>query len=456
MPALDARFEEYIERQREHFIAQLFRLLAQPSVSATGEGVEECAALLRDIMRESGFEAWLIPNEGSPVVYGSLEVDPSARTVLIYGHYDVQPPEPLDKWESPPFTPTVRHGRVYARGSRDDKGQLITHIFAIEALLRTVGMPRVNVKFLFEGEEESASPSLAPFVEEHLDLLRADLTFLADGTMHESGRVVISFGVRGLLGVEVIARGGNEVVHSGLFGGVVPNPAVILVELLGSMRDEQGNVAIKGFYDEVLLPTDVEKRLMHQIPFDEKAFLERYGLDRVDGSPAYSFHEKIMFRPTLQITGLFSGYIGPGGQTIIPTIAEARMQLRLVANQDPDDIYQKLLDHVRTHAPEVEVRFRRCVPPSKVATDLPISQAIIQGIRRVYDKEPIIVPNIGGTGPRYVFNTILGAPMIGVAYANHDSNGHAPNENIRIDCFMDGIRATAAILEEIARAESLS
>lgn len=443
------RVYAYIDAHRDDFVAQLLVLLRQPSISAQNVGVEECAELLREIMTGCGLEAQLLPTAGKPVVFGQRLVDPLLRTVLIYGHYDVQPVDPLEAWESPPFEPTIRRGRIYARGSGDNKGQHLAQLLAMQAYLATWGELPVNVKVILEGEEESSSPHLARFVEEHRELLAADLVYTSDGPVHESGRPQVVLGVRGILYVELRARGAKSDLHSGNRGGVVPNPAWHLVDVLASMRDREGWVAIEGFYDTVRPQTAAERAAIADLPLDLPAILAEYGTDRLPPPAEPGYYERLMTLPTLNISGFRSGYGGEGMKTIIPATATAKLDMRLVVDQDPDDIFAKFSRHVRERAPDVEVVRLGSMLPSKTPIENPYTRAVATAVARAYDEEPLVVPTLGGSLPDYVFTRILGLPSIMVPYANPDENNHAPNENLEIERYIKGIKICAAVLRNV-------
>ncbi|MDI3341880.1 MAG: M20/M25/M40 family metallo-hydrolase [Sphaerobacter sp.] len=448
--SLEERIRAGIEARKSELIGTLCRLLRQPSVSAQGLGVDECAAVLRDIMAAHGIAARVMPTAGHPVVYGEYQV-PGAHTImLLYGHYDVQPPEPYEAWVSPPFEPTIRDGRIYARGAGDNKGQLITHVLAVKLLADLGLMPKVNLKFIFEGEEESLSPSLPAFLREHAELLRADVFYAADGPRHPSGRPVVFFGVRGVVGVELVARGANRDLHSGEFGGPVPNPAWTLVELLSTMRFPDGRVTIEGFYDRVVPPTAYERELLARIPFDAEEVKRDLGITAFAGPPDLSWYEQLMFQPTLTISGMASGYTGPGVKGVLPSEAVVRLEARLVADQDPDDIFAKIARHVRRYAPEVEVRLLSRSAPSKTSPELPVSRAIVAAIGDAFGVEPVVKPVLGASAPSYLFSQTLGLPVIWATYANYDEHNHAPNENITIDSFLTGIYASALVFARVA------
>ena len=446
---MDDVFAE-IERSRERFVDELCVLIRQPSISAQDTGVLECARLVERFMKEAGIEARPLPTAGYPVVFGEVRAPGARRTVLIYGHYDVQPPEPLDLWETPPFEPSIRNGRIYARGAGDNKGQMFAHLKAIEAILKTRGALPVNVKLCYEGEEEIASRNLPAFVAEHRDALAADLVYASDGPMHPSGPMVF-FGCRGMLNLELTARGARRDVHSGLYGGAAPAPAVRLAQALASLWDRNGKVAVRGFYERVRPPSAADRKALRAVPWNGDAITKDLGVrPRASGR---AFYEHVLLRPNLNIAGLTSGYQGPGIKTIVPHVARAKLDVRLVVDQDPEDIEQKIRAHLkRAGFGDVEVVRQGAVPPSRTPVDHPFGRAVARAVERAWGRKPVIVPNLGGTIPDYLFTRVLGLPSIWVPYAPHDEANHAPNESTTIADFLGGIRCTAAALFELAAA----
>ncbi len=446
---------QYIDHNFNRFIEELFPLIRQPSISARWEGVEECARLLGSMMEKLGIRTRLLPMGGKrnpPLVYGEV-LNPAARkTLLIYGHYDVQPPEPLEAWDSPPFEPVIRNGRIYGRGTADDKGQIFAHLKAIEAVRHNEERLPINVKFIFDPEEEIGSPRLMEFLSAPRDQFSADVAINSDGPMDPTGRPRLCFGNRGNLYVEVTARGANRDLHSGNFGGPVPNPAWRLVDFLSTLRHPDGTAAIDGLYDHIVPPTPYEKEMMAQIPFDEDQFKKDYGLARLAPPDDVSFMEKIMFHPTVTICGLVSGYGGPGGKTVLPSKATAKIDMRLVVNQDPQDMYQKFLNHVRSHGfNDLEVRMVSFYHPARTPADHPMTPKFIEAIRQGFEQEPVLYPAMGGSFPGAAISSGLGIPVFTVPYATADENNHAPNENLVMEVFRKGIRTTAALLFEIAK-----
>lgn len=442
---------EYIEANKDRSISRLLDYLRHPSISAQNIGIGEVAEILVTMLSGLGLEARAIPTAGHPMVLGRWNNAPGAPTILLYGHYDVQPPEPLEAWISPPFEPTIRDGRIYARGAGDNKGQHFAQILALESYLAVHRRLPCNVLILLEGEEENGSPHIADFVRDHRDLLKADLAVTADGPLHESGRPIITYGVRGLVSFELRARAANSDVHSGNFGGLVPNPIWTLIHLLATMKNAGGEITIDGFYDDVTAPSALERAAAARLPFDVEGFKRSLGLAALDAPADRPLAERLMFHPTLTINGFHGGYGGLGAKTIIPHEALVKCDARLVERQSPSDILAKIQAHVKKHAPEVEFVVIESTPPSKTPLDAPFSQMLQSAVRAGNRTDPLIYPSLGATLPDYVFTKILGIPSFVVPYANADEANHAPNENIRIDCFLNGIRTGAALLDALGR-----
>lgn len=436
----------YIDAHREESLARLIDYVRRPSISAHGEGIGEVAEYIAGVLRRIGLETRILPTGGWPMVLGERREDPEKPMVLLYGHYDVQPPDPLDEWISPPFEPTVRNGRLYARGAGDNKGQHFAQIMALEALLATHGSLPCNVKVLLEGEEEIGSPQMPGFIATHREEVAADLVITSDGPVHESGRSQLLFGVRGILSLEFRARGANRDLHSGNWGGIAPNPIWTLVHLLASMKDELGRVTIEGFYDRVSPLTDLEMEALANMPVDVEAAKESLGIEALDEPADRGYFERLSAWPTLTINGFHGGYGGPGSKTVLPHEAFAKCDIRLVEAQTADEVFALVVEHVRHHAPGVEVIRQGSMDPSKTPLDSPYAQPLRQAIAAVQGEEPLLVPALGGSLPDYVFTKILGIPAFGVPYANADEANHAPNENIEVERFYQGIRTGAAML----------
>jgi acetylornithine deacetylase/succinyl-diaminopimelate desuccinylase-like protein len=443
----------YIDRNRESFIQRLIEYVRHPSISAYGEGIAEVADLLIAQLTSLGFDARLMPTAGWPMVLGKRIEDPDALTVLLYGHYDVQPPDPLDAWISPPFEPTIRDGRLYARGVGDNKGQHFAQLLALESLLAVRGRLPLNVIFLLEGEEELGSPHIADFIRTYRDDLRADLSITADGPVHESEQSCVVFGVRGVISFELRARGANRDLHSGGWGNVAPNPIWQLVHLLGTMKNARGEITIDGIHDDVIPPTDLDRAAMSALPLDIDAIKAELNITTLDEPLDRPFYERLMFQPTLTINGLHGGYGGPGSKTVLPHEAIAKCDVRLVEAQRADDIIAKIAAHVKKHAPDVEFSADGSMEPSRTPLESPFTEPIRAAITAAQGVSPLLIPSAGGSVPDYVFTKILGIPAFGVPYANHDEANHAPNENMTLDRFISGIKTGAAMLTYLANAK---
>jgi acetylornithine deacetylase/succinyl-diaminopimelate desuccinylase-like protein len=439
----------YVDAHRQDYLERLIDYVRRPSISAHGEGIAEVAAYIADVMRTIGLTTEVIPTAGWPMVFGELSGPPGSPTVLLYGHYDVQPPDPLDEWVSPPFEPTVRNGRLFARGVGDNKGQHFAQILALEALLAVRGELPCTVKVLLEGEEEIGSPQMAAFVRAERDRLAADLVITSDGPVDESGQSTLVFGVRGVLSFELYARGANRDLHSGNWGGIAPNPLWTLVHLLATMKDARGRVLIEGFYDGVLSLTEAERSALAALPVDVDAVKRSLDLKDLDQPVERGYFERLAAWPTLTINGLHGGYGGPGSKTVLPHEAMAKCDIRLVEAQTADDIFEKVAAHVRRHAPGVEIRRQGSMEPSKTPLDSPFAEPIRQGIIAAQGAAPLLVPALGGSLPDYVFTKVLGIPAFNVPYANADESNHAPNENLEIERFYQGIRTGAGMLEHL-------
>lgn len=439
----------YVDDHRDAFLARLIDYVRRPSISAHGIGMGEVATYLLELLSRLGLDAQIMPTAGWPMVLGRRSDAPEAPTVLLYGHYDVQPPDPLDEWISPPFEPTIRDGRLYARGVGDNKGQHFAQILAIESLLACRGRLPCNVIVLLEGEEEVGSPQMPVFVQAQRDQLAADLVITADGPVHESGRSCILFGVRGIVSFELRARGAARDLHSGNWGGVAPNPLWTLVHLLATMKDERGTILIDGFYENVLPPTELERAALAQLPFDADAVRRDLGLDFFDQPRERPIADRLSIWPTLTINGLHGGYGGPGSKTVLPHEAFAKCDIRLVEAQTAAEVFAMVEAHVRRHASAVEVIWQGGMDPSKTPLDSPFAAPIRQGIIAAQGQEPLLVPAMGGSLPDYVFTKLLGIPAFVVPYANADEANHAPNENLELDRFFSGIKTGATILAHL-------
>jgi len=454
MNAADARLEQvfaHIEANRDSFIARVMDYVRHPSISAHNIGIREVAALLVQTLQGLGMEAEAVPTKNHPMVLGRRTVSPDKPTVLLYGHYDVQPPDPLELWVSPPFEPTIRDGRIYARGIGDNKGQHFAQLLAIESHLAVHGDLPCNIIFLLEGEEEIGSPQIADFVKEHADRLHADLVVTSDGPLHESGLPVITFGVRGVASFELRCKTASRDVHSGNFGGVVPNPIWKLVQLLATMKNAHGEITIEGINEPVIPATNYEREAVSKLPLDLDQVKADLGLTELDGPSERGYFDRLMFHPTLTINGFHGGYGGPGSKTVLPCEAFVKCDIRLVEPLTPDYVFEKVEAHIQRHAPDVELIRGNGMLPSKTPMDSPFATPIKHAVRTARGVEPLLYPTVGGSLPDYAFTKYLGIPSFVVPYANADEANHAPNENLELVRFVDGIRCGAALLAELGK-----
>jgi acetylornithine deacetylase/succinyl-diaminopimelate desuccinylase-like protein len=450
MNRLDAIFA-YIAENEAHYLTRLIEYASIPSISAHNIGIEKVAGLLVTHLSDLGFDSELIESAGHPFVLGHRMVDATKPTVLLYGHYDVQPPDPLEEWVSPPFEPQIRDKRIWGRGIGDNKGQHFAQLMAIEAHLAVTGTLPCNVIFCLEGEEEIGSPHIAEFVREHASRLQADLVVTADGPLHESGLPVITFGVRGVASFDLVAKEANKDLHSGNFGGVVPNPIWTLVHLLASMKDTDGNITVEGIEAPVIPATNLERDAASRLPLDLADIMNDLGIDQLDGRSDRPYWDRLMFHPTLTINGLHGGYGGEGSKTVLPHIATAKCDIRLVEPLTPDYVFKRIEAHVARHAPNVKVVRHSGMLPSKTPMEAPFAKTVIAAVEKARGIPPLLYPSMGGSLPEYVWTKILEKPAFVVPYANADEANHAPNENLEIIRFMDGIRTGAALLEELGQ-----
>ena len=450
---MDKAFE-YIDQNFDRFVDELAALVRIPSVSAQKKGLEDCARHLVSRMKEIGLHAEMMPMGGSdnpPLVYGRLDPPGAERTLFIYGHLDVQPPEPLEDWDTPPFEPEIRDGRMYGRGPGDNKGQMYSHVKAMEALQKAGGGIPVNLRILFDPQEEIGSPMLESFVTSHADLFKADYGYNADGAAADGNIPIISFGNRGTCYLELNVRAAKRDAHSGQYGGPLPNGAWRLVDFLETLRDEKGRVGIEGFYDEIVPPDELDSAAMRAIPFDPQVWLQEMEIEEMAGPPELTYFEKIMFQPTLNICGLTSGYGGPGTKTVIPCRASAKIDMRLVKNQTPQEIYEKFKAHTHKHGfGDIEITRHMGYYPSKTPLDHPMSKTVITAVEEAFGKRPLLYPVTGGSNPSYIFRELLGIPMVMSTYANYDEANHAPNENLSLDFYRKGIKASAKVISDLA------
>lgn len=459
---MTAPWESYLAEHESRHLDELFELLRIPSVSALPQhhdDIRVAATWVAERLRRAGVpDVEILATDQHPLVLGRWQVDPGQPTALIYAHYDVQPPDPLDLWETPPFEPTVRDGKIYARGSGDDKAGLFTTIAAVEALAQTTGAPPVNLIFFFEGEEEIGSPSLAKLVHAERDRLACDTVLSADGGMAGPDQPSLAVSTKGLAGCQIDLRTARTDLHSGEYGAAVPNAVQTIARLVASLHDDEGRVAVAGFYDAVRPPTDAERADIASVPFDDAAFTTEVGTKARWGEPGWSTLERRWLRPTIDLNGIWGGFQGDGAKTVTPCEAHAKITCRLVPDQDPAKIVDLLRRHVERHAPrDVEVSvvaLPGSARPFAIRRDDPSLLAAGRVLTEMYSKEPLIV-RTGGTLPvAEIFQRELGAEMVFFAFSQIDSGAHAPNEWFRIEDFRRGTWGYCALLTELAAASA--
>jgi acetylornithine deacetylase/succinyl-diaminopimelate desuccinylase-like protein len=449
---------QYLEQNRDRFLDDLKQVLRIPSVSAKTEHRQDCARCAAHIaahLKAVGMtKAEVIPTAGHPVVYAEWLGAPGRPTVLLYGHYDVQPPEPLELWKSPPFEPTVRDGALYARGACDDKGQVYMHVGAAQAHFRVNGGLPVNLKMVIEGEEEAGSENLEPFLRGHRAMLDADVIVVSDTGMLAPDQPALTYGLRGLLYTQVEVTGPSDDLHSGHFGGAVTNPANALATIIAGLHDADGRVTVPGFYDRVRPLSDAEREILRTSPFDEKRFLAAAGLEVGTGERGYSTIERKGARPTLDVNGIWGGYQGEGSKTVIPKEAKAKISMRLVPDQDPKDLFPRFEAHVRRLAPEgvaVRVLDLHGATPWAMDPQHPMLQCARHALARAWAKPPAMVREGGSIPVMATFERTHGLPAILMGFGLDDDNLHAPNEKFALSSFHGGTRSVAYLYEEIAK-----
>ena len=449
---------DFINVNRDRYLDELKALLAIPSISALPEhaaDVKRCAEWCADEMRRIGLHSVrLIDTPGNPVVYGDWLGAAGAPTILFYGHYDVQPVDPIDLWESPPFDATIRDGEIYARGSADDKGQFFMHFKAVEAYMKQTGRLPVNIKFILEGEEEVGSAHLDDFVRAHRGELGADVVVISDSPMFARGVPSMCYGLRGLVYFQIDLRGSSTDLHSGSFGGAVANPAMVLSQMLAQMKDRGGRIKIPGFYDDVVPLQDEERKAWASLPFNERKYKKDFGIPKVFGESGYTTLERTWARPTFEINGLLSGFTGEGAKTVLPAVAMAKVSMRLVPNQDPDKIAKLFEEYVHEVAPKtVEVKVTRMHggKPWMASYDNPFIQAAGRAIEKGFGQKPVFTREGGSIPVVSTFQEELGLPSVLFGVGLPDENAHAPNEKLDVGNFHNGIIASAMLYDELSR-----
>jgi acetylornithine deacetylase/succinyl-diaminopimelate desuccinylase-like protein len=438
-------WKEYLESNKERFLNELLELLRIPSVSARSEHRDDmikCAETVKQRLLDAGVDrSEVFTTEGHPVVYAEKIIDKNKPTVLVYGHYDVQPADPLDLWNSPPFEPVIKDDKIYARGACDDKGQFYMHVKALEVMNNTNTLP-VNIKFIIEGEEEVGSPNLAKFVKQNSKLLGADVILISDTAMISLDSPSLDIGVRGLSYIEVEVTGPNRDLHSGVYGGAVANPITILAQMIASCHDEDNHITIPGFYDDVVESSKAERKLLAEAPFDKEEYKSDLGIKKLWGEKGYTTNERTGIRPTLEVNGIWGGYTGEGSKTVLPSKAYAKISARLVPDQSSADITKKLIKYFEEIAPAsvtVKAIAHHGGEPYMTPIDSPAYKAAAKAIKTTFGKEPVPVRGGGSIPICSLFEEELGVKIVFLGFGLDSDNLHSPNEKFDLANFYKGI-----------------
>lgn len=450
----------YLDASKSRHLSELFDLLRIPSVSTHKKAAPDmarCAAWMRDRMQDAGLRAVIEETPGWPIVYGERLVDPALPTVFIYGHYDVQPPDPLGLWTSPPFEPTIRDGNIYARGATDDKGQVYCYIKALEVLGQESSiLDRLNIKVLIEGEEEVGSPNLRPFLEANRERLATDIILISDSSMHGPGQPAVMIGLRGLAYLEVTVRGPSHDLHSGMYGGAVPNPIHGLSRMIAALHDSQGRVTVPGFYDKVIDLTEEERAIQRQLSPMIEDFRAEVGITQESGEEGYSIVERLTSRPTLDCNGIWGGYTEEGAKTVLPSIAQAKVSCRLVPNQDPEEIAAQVGAYLQQLAPpgfEVTYALHHGGRPYVADAKSKAVAAVREALSSVWGREALLIRG-GGSIPIVAdFKDVLKSDSVLMGLGLQDDRLHSPDEKFGLENFYKGIEACAEALTALAASD---
>lgn len=462
MNAIDPKLAEFCDRDRARQLAALSELIAVESISADPQhrvDVRRCCDLLVERMAAAGLQARALETGGNPIAFGRWDGAPGKPTLLVYGHYDVQPVDPIELWETPPFEAAIRDGKIYGRGAVDDKGQVAMHLAAIEAHLRTRGRLPINLKVVVEGEEEIGSPNFEAAVERYRDAFAADVAAISDTAMFAPGIPSLTTSLRGLVHWEITVRGPSQDLHSGYFGGLVRNPIEALASIVAGLKDAAGAVAVPGFYDGVGELDAPARSRLSALHYDERLEAENLGVTHLTGEHGRAPLERAWFRPTLECNGMWGGYSGPGSKTIVPAWAKAKLSARLVGAQDPHRILEIVARYVERIAPDgVRVSVEPgdgAVAPVVVADDHPAVAAAARAMEAGFGKPPVLIGTGGSIGPVATFDKVLRLPQVLIGVGLPDDNIHAPNEKFDLQQFFDGIKTIAAFYDELGGQDSM-
>jgi acetylornithine deacetylase/succinyl-diaminopimelate desuccinylase-like protein len=443
--------QEYLEQNKALYETQLTEFLAIGSVStdpACADDVKQCATWLADHLKSIGLPTVTIyPTPGHPIVYAEdLSAGENAPTVMLYGHYDVQPVDPLNLWTNPPFEPVIRDGKIYARGATDDKGQVFLHVKAIEAIYKTHGKLPINIKLLIEGEEEIGSPNLAPFVRENAELLKCNAVLVSDTSMFAPGEPSIVYGLRGLAYMEINVQGPNRDLHSGSYGGAVQNPLNALATIISKLKDEYGHIKVEGFYDDVLALTEQERAELAALGHSDERLKQDVNVDTLFGEEGYSSIERLGARPTLDVNGFLGGFTGEGAKTVLPARAMAKVSMRLVPHQRHDDIANKFISYVKSITPPgvtVEITDLHGADPVLVNRDSPAMHAAVKALEETFGTKCRFTREGGSIPVVLLFDQVLGVPTVLMGFGLNNENAHSPDEHFDLGNFHTGMKAAA-------------
>jgi acetylornithine deacetylase/succinyl-diaminopimelate desuccinylase-like protein len=446
-------FDAYLAQHRDRFLGELLDLVRIPSISQTGEGIDDAVAFLKTRFEKLGCDTRVYPTSGHPVIIAETGPPGAKFTLLIYGHYDVVAAAKSQGWNTEPFEPVIDGDRIWGRGAGDNKGQHLARVFGLEVYREVVGKLPIRVKFVIEGEEETGSRGFTRFVKENPELLKADLCCYSDAPMFPHDQPVLFMGVRGMLQLEFRATGAVKGLHSGLFGGVAPSPIMQLCRLFAKLVDADGNIVIPEFVQRDQDALDRDLAALKKLPFDYAGVVEQMGVAPVTGDDGVAYYRNLMCRHSFNISGISGGYTGAGARNAIPNEAIAKVDIRVAGGFDADELFAALETWVKNDSSgSITVMKLSAEPPSKTPVDGPYVEVIKRAVAKGFGREPLVVPSMGATTPDYVFTEVLGMPSILVPFAPYDENNHVANESTKVSLYLSGIKASAHIIDELARA----
>ncbi len=446
---VSSKFARYVDDNVDGFAQDIIRLASQPSVSARKEGIEECAALVEEMVKETGADCKVLKLEGAPpLIYGEIKSKRSDKTIMFYNHYDVQPEEPLELWKSPPFKPEIRDGAIYGRGVSDDKGELVSRLKIVESYLKSEGELPCSVKFCFEGEEETGSVHLGDYVSKYSDLFRADGVVWEYGTVDTSGAPMVTLGVKGMIYLEFVLKSLGQDAHSS-YAAILPSAPWRIIRLLNMLKDDNERILVPGWYDHVSNLAEDELRVLQEMPFNADEFRETYGAKKFLGGMGDDQAKKALVqRPTGNIAGIWAGYQGPGSKTVLPKEIHVKMDFRLVPDQDPDDLWKKMRKYLDDNGfADVEMQLESMEPAARTSYKHPFAEAATRAAENIYGKKPIVELGSPGTGPLYLFTRRYNMPSVDIGVSALDGGIHAPNENLKLENLKKGMCWIAETME---------